>query len=218
MKFHVGPFLYTLAISDRQIFDVEGNPLEGAAVESRRLIIISYIVELERRAEVLMHELIHCWAFHVPQPSDEEERANLVAMITEQFHRDLESQDGREALAKLQPQRVPQLGSALPAPRLAFAREVMGSSDRMICAACDADVMCGSIHHGEPELHEATAQWRILRWFQCDACAGLQIWYECCAPDGSPLGTFIANPKPRLLRGAEASLWLSEHSEPAASR
>jgi hypothetical protein len=209
--FHVGPVVYRLVISDRSIFDAEGSELEGCAVEGRRLIIISRIVEPERREEVALHEFAHAWAFHVPKPADEEERCQLTALIAQQFRDDLEAQGGREALRSIPAQRVPHLGKPTPATAKALSlRETFGRSDRMPCGACDTDTMVGSIHNGEAALHQATNQFRITRWFECDACGALQVWTELCTPDGSPLGEFVANPPPKILRGADATAFLAE--------
>lgn len=68
--------------------------------------------------------------------------------------------------------------------------------------------MCGSICNADPILHEPTGQHRMERWMRCDACGSLQIWTERCTADGTPTGEFVPNPRPRVLRGAEATAWL----------
>lgn len=211
MKFQIGPHIYALAISNRAIFDTEGERLEAAAVENRKLIIISHTVEPERREEVALHEIYHCWTFHVPRPKDDEEAAQLTAFISQQFHRDLESQGGREALMQLPPRHVPHLGQPAPTRSMPLKSESIGVTDRMPCATCEADVMCGSINSGEPTTHEATGIVLMERWFECDACGSVQAWCERCTPDGLPLGEFVASPRPKVLRGVEAAKWLVEH-------
>ena len=213
MQFHVGPYSYRLAISDREVFDAEGSRLEGCAVEGRRLLILSRVVEPERREEVALHELIHAWAFHVPTPRTEEERCQLHAMIAEQFRRDLESQGGREAMMQLQPQHVPHLGRPAPAQNPRAAKEVFGRPDRVICSRCDSETMCGSVTNGEPELHAATGQLRMQRWFVCETCGTLTVWLERCTDDGTPLGEYIPNPPPRMMDGAEAARFMRERRE-----
>lgn len=217
MNFHVAGVSYRLVVSDRSVFDAEGNELEGCAVEGRRLLIISRIVEPERREEIAMHEISHAWTFHVPKPGDEEERCQFNATISRQFYADLEAQGGREALRQMAMTRVPHLGKPLPqaTSKALQMRETFGKSDRTPCGACDTDTMVGSIHNGEPVLHEPTNQFRVTRWFQCEACSAVQVWTEVSAPDGTPLGEFVANPAPKLLRGAEAAAWLAEHREMA---
>jgi hypothetical protein len=211
MQFHVGPVSYRLVISNRHVFDAEGNELEGVAVEGRRLIILSCIVEPERREEVALHEFTHCWSFHVPIPRDEEERCQLTALIAQQFQKDLDAAGGREALMQMQPVQVPHLGRPLPAvPDVAessFARP-----HRMICFQCDTEILCGSIEQGEVFLHEFTGKQRVERWMKCDSCGTLTVWHEVVHPDGSPTGEVCAHPKPRMLRGAEASAWLADRS------
>jgi hypothetical protein len=218
MQFHVGPVVYRLAVSDRSVFDVEGNELEGCAVEGRRLLILSRIVEPERREEIALHEFTHAWSFHVPKPSDEEERCQLTALIAQQFALDLERNGGREALRSLAATRVAHLGKPAAATSKALSlRETFGRSDRMPCGACDTDTMVGSISNADPELHQPTNQCRLLRWFQCDACGAVQVWTELCTPDGSPLGEFVANPSPAILRGADAARFLADKRELAGA-
>jgi hypothetical protein len=52
LVFHIGPFLYTLVISERRIYDPEGNELEGAAIESRRLLMLSFALPVHRREDI----------------------------------------------------------------------------------------------------------------------------------------------------------------------
>ena len=210
MNFHVGPVVYRLVVSDRAIFDEEGNELEGLAHEARRLLILSRSVEPERREEVALHELAHAFAFHFPPPHNEEERCQFFATAAKQFRLDLEGQGGAESLLQMAAQRIPHLGKPQPPRPRKSAVETWGISDRVVCGCCEAEIMCGSIRNGEPAEHEGTAQWRLERWTSCDACDSLTIWVEVCTPDGSPLGQYVANPAPKLLRGREASAWLSQ--------
>lgn len=215
MQFHVGPVAYTLVISDRSIFDEEGDELEGRAVESRRLLIISHRVEPERREDVALHEFKHAWQFHVPAPTTPEEDCQLFSLASRQFHNDLENQGGAEALRQLRPTRVAHTGRPIPQ---SSARRTAPDSfrlvDRVECGGCNSDVMCGSIINSTPALHEPTSQYRLQRWFCCDGCSAVQVWWEVCDADGTPLGQFVANPPPKMLRGADALRWLEEQVTP----
>lgn len=212
MQFNVGPVTYTLVVSDRPLYDDEGNEIEGQAVESRRLLLVSRRVEPDRREDVALHELFEAYLFHVPKPQTNDEHSQLFALAAKGFRMDLERQGGPEAIREMVPRRVPHLGKPTPARAESQSAENFGVTDRVPCGGCGADVMCGSVNNGEPVQHEATGQWRILRWMQCDACGVLQTWYEVCTADGVPLGKFVANPAPRLLRGAEASEWIKNHT------
>ena len=211
MQFRVGPYTYTLVVSDRAIFDADGNELEGVAVEGRRLIILSPIVEPERRPEVACHELYHAFTFAFPAPRTEEEIADFTGLVARQFHQELHEQGGRQALMQMVPRRVPHLGRPAPARSLPFARDVIGPGDRIPCGVCDAPVMCGSIRNGAPELHQPTGRLRMERWMHCEACGSVQAWMEWCAADGTPLGEFVSNPAPKLYRGAEAGRFVADH-------
>lgn len=210
MKFHVGHIPYAVIVSDRAMFNSDGDPLEGLAVEANRLIIISRSVEPCRRAEIAQHEYLHCWGFHVPQPATEEERCQLGAFVAEQFRLQLDEQGGEDALRNLPPTRMPRMGTPRKERVAAQPPEPFGITDRIPCGCCGADVMCGSIHNGPPAVHEITGQWSLERWATCDACGSLQAWGEYCTPDGIPSGRYVSNPPPRMLRGAEAARWLAE--------
>jgi hypothetical protein len=211
MRFHVGAFIYTLILADRRLYDENGVELEARALESPRVMILSCDAAPQRRFELLRHELEHAWCFHIPAPTTEEERANLAAFIDQQFLDDLDAQGGREALLHLEPTECPVLGRPAPAGKLPTPREILGLSDRVDCGCCGSPVMCGSIVNGEPELHAETRTVRIQRWMECPACGSVQVWTELCTADGTPLGEFVSNPAPRLLRGRDASRWLAEH-------
>jgi hypothetical protein len=106
MTLHVGPYRYKLVISDTAIFNNEGIELDGLASEGRRLLVLSFKVEPERRREVAMHELRHAWGFHFPAPCGAEEESQFFAAIVEQLSNDLAEQGGEEALMALAPERV----------------------------------------------------------------------------------------------------------------
>lgn len=113
LVFNVGPFEYRLVISDRQLYDSHGDELSGCAIESRRLLIVSYCVEPARREEIALHELKHAWLFHFPKPHDDEERCQFFAATTLQLRIDLDAQGGTEAMKRLRPTRVPNVGRGL---------------------------------------------------------------------------------------------------------
>lgn len=216
MQFHVGPYTYTLVISDREIFDENGERLEGCAVENRRLLIIARSVEPERREEIAMHEFTHAWGFHVPAPHDEEERAQLGATIARQFQDDLDAAGGRETLEQLPAVRVPHLTGPLPfAAKAGASKELADRTDRRTCGGCETETMCGDIQHGAAVMPEGGSRMVIERWFRCAVCGVVQVWWEFCFKDGSPSGEFLSVPKPKILRGAEAGRWMADHAEAA---
>jgi len=210
MKFQIGERAYELVIADRHLYDEEGNQLEGRALEGPRLVVLSRAVEIERRYEVLRHEIQHCWFFHIPKPSSEEESCQLAAFIDEKFHADLDRQGGRDALESMPAQSVPHLGRPAIARPAAQLRDTYGSPDRKVCGNCDSETLCGSIHNGEHFLHEQTGKVRVERWMECDACGIVTHWFEVATADGSPLGELIPNPRPRMLRSADAKAFLAD--------
>jgi hypothetical protein len=216
MEFHVGPYTYTLVISAGEMYDDLGCELSGLAVESQKLLILSHKLEPCDREGILYHEVEHAWSFHGATPSTEEGRCQLSAMIRRQFGEDLEQQGGREALEKLQPTRMGNIGmptlrrtTSPPVPDRAIPMEVMGQPDRLPCATCEAPIMCGSIHHDAP-TSDGSGKIRMLRWFNCEICGAVQVWWEYCDTHGNPLGVYVSVPRPRVLQGIAAKEWLKE--------
>lgn len=210
MKFSVGPFVYTFVVSSRDLWDESGEFCEAYFYEDRRLIVMSPRVEPQRRAEVLKHEIKHCWETHVGQPNSEEGRCQLFATISESFDADLERQGGREALERMTPRTVNHLGKPAPAPASAKQSEAeYGSPSKTVCGECQAETMCGSIEEGDVEAH-AAGGFRKLRWFRCDQCGALQVWFQYCLATGELLPGIVPSPKPRILRGVEAGRFIDE--------
>lgn len=218
MILHVGTIGYSVVLSDQAIFDSDGNQLEGCALEARKLIVLSRIVEPDRREEIAEHEFYHCWLFHVPKPANEEEAAQFHALVAKQFRRDLKDAGGPDAFLSLRPTRVsigrPSVSRADHLP--GFARQSLGAGDRIPCGGCDADVMAGSIHTGPAIAQEGTGRFYVERWMRCDACGAVQAWNELATAEGTPLGEFCAVPRPRVMRGVEAGAWMVEHGEAIA--
>jgi hypothetical protein len=206
LKFQVGPFTYTLVVADVPIYHTDGDEAEGLAIEYRRQIILSPRVEPQRRQEITLHEIVHCWLFHVPRPRNEEEHCQFVAFVHQQFDKDLEAQGGPQSLAQLIASPVTPIGRPRTESRIGPVSEPQ--TDRRCCGSCGAEMMVGSVHNGPPQLHEPTRQYRVERWMECEACGILQTWFEFAAPDGTPLGQFVAHPPPRLLRGTDALRFL----------
>lgn len=213
MNFEIGPYRYTLLLSASPLYDGDGNTLEGLAVEHRRWLLVGPNVAPERRREIAAHEYCEAWFFHVPKPATDEERCQLFAFLSEQFERDLQNQGGAAALLDLPLTTLPPIGAPpapdrVPPPNGGDYR----ITDRVFCGCCDAQILCGSTSNTAPAFHAASQCWRITRWATCDACGSLQVWGEVASEDGTPTGVFVANPPPRVMRGAEAAAWLAERA------
>lgn len=208
----IGPYCYSLVISDREIYDENNDLLDGCVIGTRRLLVVSKSVELDRREEVARHECVEAWLQHVPRPRDKEDLAQFVSMVGTQFDRDIEAAGGIEVLRRLAPTQLPNLGRPLPEKAATLPPEnAIGSTDRLTCGACGSETLCGSIAHEDPQP-DASGRFRVLRWFRCDQCAGLQTWWQYCRSTGELLGEYVSIPAPRMLRGEEAARWLAEHA------
>jgi hypothetical protein len=212
MKLTAAGERFTVLIPDRPIIDEHGDELDGLAVSSPKLILISRrIVHVDREA-VLLHELQHAWEFYMPAPRTAEERCQMLATIARQFRVDLDNAGGIEALHALKPTRV-----SLPFDAPATVRESAGANtfrvmDFKLCGSCEAPTMCGSIEYGHVEFHEGLQQHQVLRWFRCETCGTLNVWREVATSDGRPTGVLVQVPPPRMMRGREAAAWLAENA------
>jgi len=213
MQFHIaGQNVYRLQIPLQPLFDEDGNELDGLCIEAARRILISPRVEIERREEVLLHELRHAWAFHVPAATDDESDCQLFASIGQQLRHDLESQGGVAVLLAMRPGPVNISLPAEPQRRISsIGADTPGVADRVACGVCGAETMCGDVEHGRVEFHEASRSHRIDRWVRCEFCGVLTVWREFCSSDGQLAGKIVAVPKPMILRGAEAPAWIERH-------
>ncbi len=98
MTFRVGPYKYHLLMVDKMIH-FEGSDRLALAQSNGRLIRLW--VGVDDRLNVLLHELRHCWGFHFPSPSTEEDECDFFAMIAQAAFEDIEQQGGVEALNRL---------------------------------------------------------------------------------------------------------------------
>lgn len=205
-----GVHRYVVRIPNKDIYNHLGEELDGLAIESSRLILISPAVQPERREEVLYHELEHCWTWHVPPPTTEEQRCQLSATIMQSARLDLDRQGGIKALMGLKPEPL-SLPYRAPALRQYAGPAVRGRNlGWRRCGQCEAKMMCGSIHTDPPTVHEGLGQYSVLRWFRCEPCDWLNIWREISTPDGKPSGVIVEIPAPKLLHARDAAEWLAE--------
>ena len=102
MWFRVSTYEYTLAVTAEPIMH-EGQECRALAQTAGRLIRMSAQVPAHERLATLLHELRHCWGFHVPAPRTEEEEADLLAMIADAAIADLDEQGGIRGLMLLAP-------------------------------------------------------------------------------------------------------------------
>ncbi len=105
MEFRVATKVYRLVVVVEPIVH-NGANCDALAQTHGRLIRMAAHVPAADRFNTLLHELRHCWGFHVPKPSTEEEEADLVGMLTEAAVEDLESQGGIRELMRLKPVAV----------------------------------------------------------------------------------------------------------------
>jgi hypothetical protein len=210
-----GVHRYTVRVTDMPIYDEGGDELDGLSIESRRLILISCRVPRLQREEVLSHEIEHCWAFHVPPATDDEQRCQLTATITQQLREDFERQGGVEELLDIEPMPI-SLPFKSPAVRK-FMPPAMPPRDWWECGGCGSRMMCGSIESGIVEFHEGVQQYQVPRWFCCEVCDTLNVWREITSQDGQATGVLVQIPAPRLLRGIAAREWLAHQTNEAVT-
>lgn len=213
IRFHVASrHSYRMVIPEKPIFDEVGEELDGRAVESPPMILISRRVRPSDREAVLLHEIGHAWEFYVPAPTTSEERQQLLAEIGAQYRHDLDVAGGIDALLNLQASRVTLPFDSPATERRADSAKIYRHTDFKFCGACEAPTMCGSYDHGHVEHHGGLDQHQLLMWFTCEVCGALNTWREVATSDGRPTGALVPVPPPRLYYGAAAREWLEENS------
>jgi hypothetical protein len=224
MYFHIGAFVYQLRIV-KSLTNELGKPLRGRAIHDTREILIDAAIHRSMRKSVLMHELTHCWEFHVPEPRDGEERARLNELIYTKFEADYTEQNGDEILENLRVDGEDLIDDSdrdiLPASNSDIRSEPirsvssavhpgLASHETASCPICDMRRSGGSIITSPPELNERHNGWIVIRTGYCDGCHILYRWEQLSSRGGVPLDNAVAT-EPEIIRGSEVDQWLEQH-------
>jgi hypothetical protein len=114
MRFHVGPWVYRVEISEGPIFADEGPEAMGLCIPSQRKIILSGVIPVRMRLTTLIHELQHAWVAELGCSVDAESMANRMAAFGASIIRQLDEQGGEQSLISAEASfsiRAPVLGS-----------------------------------------------------------------------------------------------------------
>jgi hypothetical protein len=178
---------------------------------------------------LLLHELRHCWGFHIPAPSFEEQECDLLAMIAEAAYADLDRQGGPRALQRLGTfedqlpsapaiEETPQEPGGtryIPAGDLEpWESPAPASGERVQCADCGLIVAGGSVVNERLRFEDKAVGWVLTRTMYCGHCGHLQTWDEGATPTGLPNGSPLAQPK--VIRGLAVDEFLQKHPQAAA--
>ncbi len=102
MQFTIANHVYTVHITKGPI--VRGDKEHtGEAHWRERVLLISGAIPIDKREEVLIHELIEAYEFHFPKPSDPEKLRDWDANVYPMIRADLEKNGGLEALNAMEP-------------------------------------------------------------------------------------------------------------------
>ena len=107
MRFAVGPYTYTLRISDTFRDDCW-----ALCAERARIITIASDCRGQDRLETLGHELAHAWIYATGEPKDIEGWCDLIGTVTAAMLADLIEQGGVEALEQMEPTEREAAGQA----------------------------------------------------------------------------------------------------------
>lgn len=198
MRFHIGPWRYTVRITDGALFDQQGREAAAMFVPSQRRILISGTLPLAVRSEKLRHELRHAWLHHLGRPTDEETDCDTVASFSACIERQFADQGGESALAAMT------AGGALPT-RVPVA--CLGGE----CCKCQsrfspAQVVTEVADHSDT-LDVLTVQRRLF----CDFCGHVQAWKEVATRDGLPTGQVLG--QPTFEKGEAVNAFIRKHGE-----
>ena len=231
MQFRVGTYTYRLYLETDPIMH-NGEECLALSESSGRRIRMSAKVPPDERLTVLLHELRHCWGFHVPPPSFEEQECDLLAMISEAAYTDLERQGGPRALQQMgaiedqfpvsllldTPAQAAQDEGGIryvPAGDMEpWETSATASGERVQCAECCLIVAGGSVVNERLRFEDKAVGWVLTRTMYCGHCGHLQVWDEGATPTGLPNGSPVGQPK--TIRGRAVDEFLQKHPQAAA--
>lgn len=101
MKFEIGPWTYSVQITDGPLYDDNGLEQAGRCEWRTQSILISGAIPVTRRLEVLLHELRHAWVFTFGRPAGEEDDANNAAAFAAMAINEIDRHGGTRALMQL---------------------------------------------------------------------------------------------------------------------
>lgn len=227
MRFHVGPWVYTTLISQDALWSTEGRELLGKVDFESRLILLSPVVQPDKRLDILLHEIRHAYAHHHPKPRTEEEECNFFSTIFAQVRKDLAEQGGEIALVRMEPCQLPPLEPEpervivteeeewrLTPPEYVHPNESVAEShgERVQCGVCCLTIAGGSVITSEPRWSDRSAGTVCDRTVYCPHCHHLQDWVEGFdRVKNRPSGAVVGEPSYR--KGRVVELFLEEHRE-----
>ena len=200
MRFHVGPWVYRVRITENRLYDENGAELAGLFVWRDREILISNAVPVRQRLDVLVHELRHAWREHFGAGENIEGECNNVASFTASIMRQLLRQGGEPTLMRLDCN-----GMVNHAAKLNIASERLGAE----CMVCGRRFSPIQVSCETAQFDTAAGRLAVARWLFCDFCGHVQRWHELATTSGLPTGEVLDAPE--LLKGKAAQRFLSEH-------
>jgi hypothetical protein len=203
MQFHVGPWVYTVQITDAPILADDGAEQAGRWVWSTRTILISGTIPVQRRLQVLLHELVHAWRHDLGKPATDEDDANSMSAFTASVMRQLYRQGGEPALMRLSPDGI----ASTDVGDWDSASEITGAQ----CGTCGTSFSPMQIVTSAPVGDATTGRMFVIRALLCEHCGHVQQWREGATNAGAPNGRVLGTP--RLLRGEAMTAFLREHGQ-----
>jgi len=214
MQFKIGPWLYSVFVADGALYDEEGGECAGLCDWSENAIYISGAIPLERRSDVLLHELHHAWVYHFGEPEGAENRANSASSFTMMCINEFVAQGGDKAMMAMTPAGLAMESPGIPTESGSTATWAQSSPDGGTeCGWCGRRFSAGEIVTGEPVAHPQTGKLAIPRSIYCEGCDHVLEWHEGTMFDHTPSGQIVG--KLRRMRGKEAGAWLRLHGDQA---
>lgn len=194
MRFHVGPWVYRVEISEGPIFADEGPEAMGLCIPSQRKIILSGVIPVRMRLTTLIHELQHAWVAELGWSGDAESMANRAATFTIAVWRELLRQGGENALMRLTSEGIVDQTKFVPSARMPRGGE---------CPFCGTRFGPHQVRHGEIEFDIVLGKPKIEQIVDCEFCGWPLRWTETLNTNGASSGEIVDPPK--LMKQGEAS-------------
>lgn len=193
--------VYQVKVAPGELLDEDGRPAAGLCVWLDSTIWISPLVPVEKRREILVHEMAHAWRHHVGRPTDDEGAATNATAF-DQVCRQIRTYE----LEHLTSEGIIDHGSTDAVPALPIGAE---------CAGCGQRFSMQQIADEPPRSHPLSGRQVLERGVYCDFCSHVQTWMEAATDAGDPTGVVVAAPE--FLTGARAMAWMERHPRQTAA-
>jgi hypothetical protein len=211
MQFTVAGRTFPVRISAELLYDAEGADAWAVIDPVVGEILIWQDCPRAEWLHTLRYEFHRMWSMYNFPPEGQTHGAMNFANEAGEFDRQFAEQGGVAKLLSMTshddlPPEPPKDREDIPKPAVK-AEPQQPRTDRRDCK-CGETMMCGSFVTGKRIWSKSNRIWRCQRYFICDACGGVNVWWEKCDAEGEPEGQLLDYPAPDYYLGERARIFL----------